>query len=47
LFLQLSLPQEPVGERNLLLAATYITLVFSDAVQGLTISPLLRRMQVA
>ena len=43
--LALSLPQEPVGERNLLLAATYITVVFSVVVQGLTISPLLRRMQ--
>jgi CPA1 family monovalent cation:H+ antiporter len=43
--LALSLPQEPAGERNLLLAATYITVVFSVLVQGLTISPLLRRMQ--
>ncbi|MGO4514992.1 cation:proton antiporter [Terriglobus sp. 2YAB30_2] len=42
--LALSLPQEPAGERNLLLAATYITVVFSILVQGLTISPLLRRM---
>ena len=41
----LSLPQEPAGERNLLLAATYITVVFSIVVQGLTISPMLRRMQ--
>jgi CPA1 family monovalent cation:H+ antiporter len=43
--LALSLPQEPVGERNLVLAATYITVVFSIVVQGLTMSPLLRRMQ--
>ena len=43
--LALSLPQEPSGERNLLLAATYITVVFSILVQGLTIAPLLRRMQ--
>ena len=42
--LALSLPQEPSAERNLLLAATYITVVFSILVQGLTISPLLRRM---
>ncbi len=43
--LALSLPQEPAGERNLLLAATYVTVVFSIVVQGLTISPMLRRMQ--
>jgi CPA1 family monovalent cation:H+ antiporter len=43
--LALSLPKEPAGERNLLLAATYITVVFSVLVQGLTISPLLRRIQ--
>jgi CPA1 family monovalent cation:H+ antiporter len=43
--LALALPQEPASERNLLLAATYITVVFSVLVQGLTISPLLRRMQ--
>jgi CPA1 family monovalent cation:H+ antiporter len=43
--LALSLPQEPAAERSLLLAATYITVVFSILVQGLTISPLLRRMQ--
>ncbi|WP_198137687.1 sodium:proton antiporter [Terriglobus sp. TAA 43] len=43
--LALSLPQEPARERNLLLAATYITVVFSILVQGLTISPFLRRMQ--
>jgi monovalent cation:H+ antiporter, CPA1 family len=43
--LALSLPQEPAVERNLLLAATYITVVFSILVQGLTIAPLLRRMK--
>ena len=43
--LALSLPQEAVTERNLLLAATYVTVVFSILVQGLTISTLLRRMQ--
>jgi CPA1 family monovalent cation:H+ antiporter len=43
--LALSLPQEPARERNLLLAATYITVVFSILVQGLTIAPLLRRIQ--
>jgi CPA1 family monovalent cation:H+ antiporter len=43
--LALSLPQRPTGERNLLLAATYVVVVFSILVQGLTISPLLRRLQ--
>ena len=43
--LALSLPQEPARERSLLLAATYITVVFSILVQGLTIAGLLRRMQ--
>ncbi len=43
--LALSLPREPAGERNLLLAATYVVVVFSILVQGLTISPLLRRLQ--
>ena len=43
--LALSLPQEAVTERNLLLAATYVTVVFSILVQGLSISTLLRRMQ--
>jgi CPA1 family monovalent cation:H+ antiporter len=43
--LALSLPQEPAGERNLLLAATYITVIFSLLVQGLTLSPLLHRMR--
>jgi len=43
--LALSLPQGAGGERNLLLAATYVAVVFSILVQGLTISPLLRRLQ--
>jgi len=43
--LALSLPDDPTGERNLILAATYVVVVFSILVQGLTISPLLRRLQ--
>ena len=43
--LALSLPRDPSSERNLLLAATYVVVVFSITVQGLTISPLLRRLQ--
>jgi len=43
--LALALPPEPATARNLLLAATYITVVFSVVVQGLTIAPLLRRME--
>jgi CPA1 family monovalent cation:H+ antiporter len=43
--LALSLPSEPATERNLLLAATYVVVVFSILVQGLTISPLLRRLK--
>src|SRR6185312_495412 len=43
--LALALPQNNPGERNLILAATYITVIFSVLAQGLTISPLLRRMQ--
>ena len=42
--LALSLPQGSGDERNLLLAATYVAVVFSILVQGLTISPLLRRL---
>ncbi len=42
--LALSLPQGAAGERNLLLAATYVAVVFSILVQGLTFSPLLRRL---
>jgi CPA1 family monovalent cation:H+ antiporter len=43
--LALSLPREPTVERNLILAATYVVVVFSILVQGMTISPLLRRLQ--
>jgi len=43
--LALSLPREREAERDLLLAATYVVVVFSILVQGLTISPLLRRLQ--
>ncbi len=43
--LALSLPQDAAGGRNLLLAATYVTVVFSVLVQGLTIAPLLRKME--
>jgi CPA1 family monovalent cation:H+ antiporter len=43
--LALALPQNNPRERNLILAATYITVIFSVLAQGLTISPLLRRMQ--
>jgi CPA1 family monovalent cation:H+ antiporter len=43
--LALALPADKAGVRNLLLAATYVTVIFSILVQGLTISPLLRRMQ--
>jgi len=45
--LALSLPREvngePVGERDALLAMTYVVVVFSILVQGLTIGPLTRR----
>jgi CPA1 family monovalent cation:H+ antiporter len=43
--LALSLPREREAERNLLLATTYVVVVFSILVQGLTISRLLRRLQ--
>lgn len=43
--LALSLPHEHEDERSLLLAATYVVVVFSILVQGLTISPLLRRLE--
>lgn len=43
--LALALPRNNPAERNLILSATYITVVFSVLVQGLTISPLLRKMQ--
>ncbi len=48
--LALSLPREvngePVGERDALLAMTYVVVVFSILVQGLTIGPLTRRWLV-
>lgn len=40
----LSLPESP--ERSLLLVATYLVVVFSILVQGLTIGPLVKRTQV-
>lgn len=40
--LALSLP--PEAERNLLLVSTYVVVVFSIVVQGLTVAPLLRRL---
>lgn len=43
--LALSLPGGPNSQRSLLLAATYVAVVFSILVQGLTIAPLLRRLQ--
>lgn len=44
--LALSLPHGQGLERNQLLAATYVVVVFSILVQGLTISPLLRRLKL-
>ena len=44
--LALSVPHAPGLERNLLLVATYVVVVFSILVQGLTISPLLRRLRL-
>lgn len=45
--LALSLPREvngvPVGERDAVLAMTYVVVVFSILVQGLTLGPLIRR----
>jgi CPA1 family monovalent cation:H+ antiporter len=43
LALALSLPEGP--ERALLLAVTYVVVAFSITVQGLTFSPLTRRLQ--
>jgi CPA1 family monovalent cation:H+ antiporter len=40
--LALSLPLGP--ERDLILAVTYVLVVFSILVQGLTIGPVLRRL---
>jgi CPA1 family monovalent cation:H+ antiporter len=42
--LALSLPREVGGERNLLLVATYVVVVFSVVVQGLTVPALLQRL---
>ena len=42
--LALSLPKAMAGERNLLLVTTYVVVVFSLLVQGLTIERLLRRL---
>lgn len=42
--LALSVPGEVGAERSLLLVATYVVVVFSIVVQGLTIAPLLRLM---
>lgn len=44
--LALSVPRGQGLERNELLVATYIVVVFSILVQGLTISPLLRRLRL-
>ena len=44
--LALSLPSGQGLQRNELLVATYVVVVFSILVQGLTISPLLRRLQL-
>ncbi len=44
--LALSVPQGQGLERNQLLAATYVVVVFSILVQGLTISPLLRKLNL-
>ena len=44
--LALSVPHAQGLERNLLLVATYVVVVFSILVQGLTISPLLRRLRL-
>ncbi len=44
--LALSLPGAPGQQRNLLLATTYIVVVFSILVQGLTIPSILRRLNL-
>ena len=44
--LALSVPHAQGMERNLILVATYVVVVFSILVQGLTISPVLRRMRL-
>ncbi len=42
--LALSVPQSRGSERSLLLGTTYVVVLFSIVVQGLTIAPLLRRL---
>ena len=44
--LALSVPSQQGLQRNQLLVATYVVVVFSILVQGLTISPLLRRLKL-
>ncbi len=48
--LALSIPAtlsgEPVAEREVVVSLTYIVVVFSIVVQGLTIGPLLRRWEI-
>ena len=44
--LALSLPRAEGRERELLLATTYVVVVFSILVQGLTISPMLQRLRL-
>ena len=43
--LALALPGSPAIHRNLLLVTTYVVVVFSIVVQGLTISPLIRKLE--
>ena len=45
--LALSVPYGQGLERNMLLVTTYVVVVFSILVQGLTISPLLRRLRLS
>ncbi len=45
--LALSVPRGVGLERNMLLVTTYVVVVFSILVQGLTISPLLRRLKLS
>ena len=42
--LALSLPHTPAADRNLILVTTYVVVVFSIVVQGLTIGALMRRL---
>ncbi len=45
--LALSIPRDPGLERSMLLVTTYVVVVFSILVQGLTISPLLRHLKLS